>query len=79
MLLLSEVTVILMVEFAVGILAIVAGFGYKHTYLVSCYILQIISLLFFTVLQLILGFLVGALYFVAIMLIAFLEFFAHWK
>ena len=30
----SEVTVILFVEFAVGIAAIVAGFGYKHTYIV---------------------------------------------
>ena len=26
---------ILLVEFAVGILAIIAGFGFKHTYLVS--------------------------------------------
>ena len=33
-----EVTVILFVELAVGIVAIVAGFGFKHTYLVSGYI-----------------------------------------
>ena len=32
---LSEVTVILLVEFAVGVVAIVSGFGFKHTYLVS--------------------------------------------
>lgn len=31
----AEVTVILFVEFAVGIAAIGAGFGYRHTYIVS--------------------------------------------
>ncbi len=30
----AEVTVILLIEFAVGIMAIAAGFGYKHTYVV---------------------------------------------
>ena len=33
----SEVTVILLVEFAVGFVAIISGFVYKHTYLVSVY------------------------------------------
>ena len=31
----AEVTVIIFVEFAVGIAAIGAGFGYRHTYIVS--------------------------------------------
>ena len=31
----AEVTVILFVEFAVGITVIAAGFGYKHTYIVQ--------------------------------------------
>ena len=31
---------ILFVEFAIGIAAIVAGFGYKHTYIVSFYYLK---------------------------------------
>ena len=30
----AEVTVILFVEFTIGIAVIVAGFGYKHTYIV---------------------------------------------
>ena len=33
----TEVTVILLVEFAVGIVAIVSGFGFKHTYFVSAF------------------------------------------
>ena len=33
----AEVTVILLVEFAVGIVAIVSGFGFKHTYFVSAF------------------------------------------
>ena len=32
---LLEVTVIILVEFAVGLTAIIAGFGFKHTYVVS--------------------------------------------
>ena len=31
----AEVTVILLIEFAVGIVAIVSGFAFKHTYFVS--------------------------------------------
>ena len=33
----TEVTVILLVEFAVGIVAIISGFGFKHTYFVSTF------------------------------------------
>lgn len=31
----TEVSVILFVEFTIGIAVIIAGFGYKHTYVVS--------------------------------------------
>ena len=77
----AEVTVVLLIEFAVGILAIIAGFGFKHTYVVSLEI----SILGHSVnvlipeSQLILGFLVGALYFFSIFLIFSLEYFANWK
>ena len=33
--LLTEVTVIVLVEVAVGLIAIISGFGYRHTYIVS--------------------------------------------
>ena len=33
--LLAEVRVIVLVELAVGLIAIVSGFGYRHTYIVS--------------------------------------------
>jgi len=33
------VTVIIVIEFAVGAIAIVTGFGFKHTYLVSYFTL----------------------------------------
>jgi len=31
----AEVTVIVLVEFAVGLTAIISGFGFRHTYIVS--------------------------------------------
>lgn len=34
-LILAEVTVIILVEVAVGLMAVLSGFGYKHTYVVS--------------------------------------------
>ena len=33
--LLAEVTVIVVVELVVGVIAIISGFGYRHTYIVS--------------------------------------------
>lgn len=78
----AEVTVILLIEFAVGILAIIAGFGFKHTYVVSLDMAISLSIVFNVVnheSQLIMGFLVGALYFFSIFLIFALEQFANWK
>ena len=76
----TEVTVIIFVEVAVGIIAIIAGFGFKHTYVVGRIVTSVISVHVYHVFkQLLMGVFVGSLYFLSLGLIALLEFVAKWK
>ena len=77
-----EVTVIILVEFAVGIVAIVFGFALRNTYPVcwTCVTgLGLCVYLIYFFLQLLLVFFIGVLYILAILVIFLLETVAKWK
>lgn len=76
----SEVTVIIFIEVLVGIVALVSGFVFKNTYYVSKIHAFLINAKYsYSFTQLFVGFIVGALYFVAIGLVAILENVFNWK